>query len=103
MRSALQQAGIEPPCEVRGEGLPTCIERVPLRLRDGRSVLALRLHALDAPKLLQNLAAKGPRAMQVDFPVVRTLRHLGGEDLGTSARFDVRLDPFGALFLEVLR
>ncbi|HZN37794.1 MAG TPA: alpha-amylase family protein [Planctomycetota bacterium] len=103
VRSALQQAGVEPPCEVRGEGLPTCIERVSLRLVDGRSVLALRLHALDSPKLLQSLAAKGPRAMQVDFPVVRTLRHLGGDDLGTAARFDVRLDPFGALFLEVLR
>jgi len=103
VRAALQQAGVEAPCEVRGEGLPTCIERVPLRLVDGRSVLALRLHALDSPKLLQNLAAKGPRAVQVDFPVARTLRHLGGDELGTAARFDLRLDPFGALFLEVVR
>jgi hypothetical protein len=66
-------------------------------------VVALRLNALDSPKLLQSLAAKGPRAMQVDFPVTRTVRHLGGDELGTAPRFDVRLDPFGALFLEVLR
>jgi hypothetical protein len=103
VRSVLQQAGAEPPCEVRGEGLPTCIERVPLRLRDGRSVLALRLHALDAPAVLRRLAGDGPRAVQVEFRTVRTLRLLGGEDLGTGTRFDLRLDPFGALFLEDVR
>ncbi|MEO6593569.1 MAG: hypothetical protein ABIP94_02315, partial [Planctomycetota bacterium] len=103
VRAVLQQAGVQPPCEVRGEGLPTCIERVPLRLRDGRRVLAIRIHALDAPRLLQRLAESGPRPVQVELPVARALRHLGGEDLGTNTRFDLRLDPFGALFLEDAR
>ncbi|MBM4060428.1 MAG: hypothetical protein FJ265_04925 [Planctomycetes bacterium] len=100
VRAVLQQASVEPPCDVRGAGLPTCVERVPLRLRDGRSVLAIRLHALDAPALLANLAAQGPRPVVVELPRERHLRHLGGEDLGTAARFELRLDPFGALFLE---
>ena len=103
VRAVLQQAGVQPPCEVRGEGLPTCIERQALRLRDGRSVLAVRVNALDAPAVLQRLALAGPRAVQIEFPVAHTLRQLGGDDLGTATRFELRLDAFGALFLEDVR
>lgn len=101
VRAVLQRAGVEPPCELRGEGLPTCIERTVLRLRDGRSVLAIRLHALEAPAILQQIAAAGPRPVVVELPAPRTLRHLGGESLGTGTRFELQLDAFGALLLEV--
>ncbi len=103
VRAVLQQAGVEPPFEVRGEGLPTCLERAELRLRDGRRVLAVRVHALDAPALLARVARGGPRKVQIDLPAARNLRHLGGDSLGLAARFDLTLDPFGALFLEVVR
>jgi hypothetical protein len=103
VRAVLAGAGLSPPCEVRGEGLPTCIERSRLRLRDGRAVLAVRVHALDAPAVLQQLAANGPRAVRVELPSERTLRHLGGEELGTGTTFETTLDPFGALLLEVRR
>jgi hypothetical protein len=102
VRAVLQRAGVEPPCEVRGEALPTCLERVRLRLRDGRTVLAIRLNALAAPGLLQRLGADGPRSIVVELPAARTLGHLGGERLGTGTRFELKLDPSAALFLEVL-
>lgn len=102
VRVALQQAGIAPPFEVRGAGLPTCIRRSVLHLRDGRTVLAIRLNALAAPRLMQQLAAGGPRAIEVLLPVARHLRVLGGEDLGTATQFALQLDPLGALFLEDL-
>jgi hypothetical protein len=100
VRAVLQQAGAEPPCDVRGAGLPTCIERVPLRLRDGRSVLAIRVHALDDPALLLRLGKDGGIDITVELPRERHLRHLGGDDLGIQAKFELRLDPFSALFLE---
>jgi hypothetical protein len=100
VRAVLQQAGIDPPCDVRGQGLPTCVERVALRLRDGRSVLVIRLNALEAPELMQRLGKDGALAITVELPRERHLRHLGGDDLGTAAKFELRLDPWGALFLE---
>lgn len=103
VRAVLQQAGVEPPFEVRGEGLPTCVERAVLRLRDGRTVFAIRLQALDAPQLLQRLAQAGPRPVQIELPLAQKLSHLGGATLGSGTRFDLQLDPYGALFLEVGR
>ncbi len=103
VRGCLRAAGVDPVCEVRGEGLPTCIERVRLRLRDGRDVLAVRVNALQSPAVLQRLAKDGPRAVRLELPTPRTLRELGGEILGTGTGFDVRLDMFGALFFEVAR
>ncbi|MCA8973673.1 MAG: beta-galactosidase [Planctomycetes bacterium] len=100
VRSVLRRARCLEPCDVRGQGLPTCVERVSLRLRDGRRVLAIRLAALDDPKLLAMLAQDGPRQIRVELPQVRTLRLLGGPALGTGREFDLPLDPFGALFLE---
>lgn len=98
-RAVLQQAGVEPPCDVRGAGLPTCIERVALRLRDGRRLLVIRMNALEDPRVLAQLAQGGSRPVTVELPQARHLRVLGGEDLGTAAKFDLRLDPLGALFL----
>lgn len=108
VRAVLQAAGVEPPCDVRGPGLPTCIERVPLRLRDGRSVLAIRVHALDRPALMAELAREGPRSVTVELPRPLHLRRLGAPnaelgDLGTADKFPLALDPFAGLFLEVVR
>ena len=102
VNTLLLRANCRAPCLVRGPGLPTCIERVKLRLRDGRSVLVIRLAALEDPHLLATLAQNGPCEVRVDLPVARHLRLLGGRDLGTGAQFDLRLDPFGGLFLEDL-
>lgn len=104
VRAVLRQAGVDPAFEVRGEGLPTCLLRRTLQLRDGRTVLAMRLNALDAPALLQRLARPGHRQVQVALRGERALRHLGGgPELGAAAQFDVALDPFGALWLEVAK
>lgn len=100
VRAALQLAGVEPPCDVRGAGLPTCIERVSLRLTDGRLLLAIRLNALDAPAVLTPLLADGPRPITVEFPAPRALRQLGGAELPLQSRFELTLDPCGVLLLE---
>ncbi|MCR9247072.1 MAG: beta-galactosidase [bacterium] len=102
VRNVLQRARCRPICEVRGEGLPTLIERVPLRLRDGRQVIAIRLAALADPQLLQAMAKDGPRPVRVVFAKPRTVRELGGRDLGTGSEFELRLDPFSAIFLELV-
>lgn len=100
VRAALQRAGVMPPCEVRGEQLPTIVERAPLRLRDGRRVMAVRLNALERPQLLQRLADRGPLEVELIFPLARSLRVLGGEDFGKTDRCTVALDVFGAAFVE---
>jgi hypothetical protein len=45
---------------------------------------------------------RGPCPILLEWPRPHRLRRLGGEDLGTAARFELMLDPCGALFLEVL-
>jgi hypothetical protein len=102
VRAVLQRAGVEPPCDVRGDGLPTCLERTVLRTRTGAKVMAIRLHALEAPAVLQQVVQRGPCPILLEWPRPHRLRRLGGEDLGTAARFELMLDPCGALFLEVL-
>ena len=102
VRAVLQEAGVSPPCDARGEGLPTCIERVPLRLRDGRAVLAIRVEAKDRPGLLVQLAAQPKRRIVVSFAQEQQLRLLDGRDLGRAVNFDLPFDPFGAIFLEVV-
>jgi hypothetical protein len=103
VRGVLQQAGVKPPFEVQGEGLPTCLQRSVLRLRDGRTVFAVCVQALQSPALLKRLAANGPRPVQIELPREYHLRHLGGADIGTAANFRVALDPWEALLLEVAR
>jgi hypothetical protein len=82
--------------------LPTCLERTVLRTRTGAKVMAIRLHALEAPAVLQQVVQRGPCPILLEWPRPHRLRRLGGEDLGTAARFELMLDPCGALFLEVL-
>jgi hypothetical protein len=103
VRSVLQRAGVEPPCDVRGDNLPTCLARVPLRLRDGRRAVAIRLIADDRPDLLQRIRRAGPVSLQIEFPGERRLGVLGGEPLGRDTKFTVPLDPFGLVVLEELR
>ena len=103
VRAALQRAGVMPPCEVRGESLPTIVERSPLRLRDGRQVIGVRINALERPQLLEQLAARGPLEVELIFPRERALRELSGKDHGRADRCKVALDPFGAVFVEVGR
>jgi hypothetical protein len=102
VRSVLEVAGVQPVCDARGDGLPTCLERTVLRLRDGRVVLAVRLAAQGRPDLLQRLAANGPRRVQLTFPRQRSARLFGGDTLGAASTFEVALDPFGAVFLELV-
>lgn len=102
VRSALQRAGVLPPCDVRGEGLPTLLERVPLRLRDGRRLLAIRVNALERPSLLQRLAQHGPVPIEIEFPTELRLSVFGSGDAPiTGSRLQASLDPFAALFVEV--
>ncbi|MBM3972656.1 MAG: hypothetical protein FJ301_00935 [Planctomycetes bacterium] len=103
VRGVLQRAGVEPPCEVRGDGLPTCIRRTRLRLRDGRDVLTVRVNALDAPAVLRELARDGARAVRLELPTPRRLFRLDGSAIGDgpATRFDLRLDPWSGLFVEV--
>ena len=58
--------------------------------------------------MLHKLAANGARAVQVEFPIERSVRALGGDEIagekvGNGVRFTQQLDPFGALLLEVAR
>jgi hypothetical protein len=103
VRSVLQTAGVEPPCEAVGDGLPTCVQRTRLLLRDGREALAIRLQADGAPAQLHKLAADGPRAVRCVLPTPRRLFRLDGTPLGDgpATSFDARLDPWGALVVEV--
>jgi hypothetical protein len=103
VRAALRLARVSPPCEVVAKGLPTCIERVPLRLRDGRHVIAVRINALERPSLLRQLAKDGPVTVELIFPRKFHIRELNGKDHGVAASCSVQLDPFGAVFLEVKR
>lgn len=102
VRTVLERARLSPPLEVHGEGLPTVLERTELRLRDGRRVFAVRLAALARPAVLAQLAASGPRPVVLEWPAAMHFRRLGGQDLGTTARVELALDPFGALFVEVV-
>lgn len=103
VRAALRRARVSPPCEVTGKGLPTCIERVSLKLRDGRNVLAVRLNALARPKLMRQLNQDGPIPIEITLPGKRNVRELNGKDHGNTNVVKAMLDPFGAVFLEVRR
>lgn len=101
VRAALRRARVLPPCEVRGKGLPTCIERVALRLRDGRHVLALRINALERPRLLRRLNQDGPIPIEITLPRQLRVRELSGRSHGTVTAIETAIDAFGAVFLEV--
>jgi len=101
VRAVLQRAGVMPPCEVHGKSLPTIVERAPLRLRDGRRVIGIRINALERPQLLRQMNVQGPLEVELIFPREYQLRELGGRNHGRSDRCTVSLDPFGVVFLEV--
>ena len=87
---------------VRGEGLPTCIERILLTARDGRKLLSIRLNATQNPQLLERLAAAGPVKLGLEFPREVRLRDLlAGVELGEGKSFQVVLDPWRALLLSL--
>ena len=102
LRRILFEASIAPPLTVRGAGLPTCIERLVLRARDGRRLLAVRLNALDDPGRMQEIGERGPRPVELRFPEPVGLVDLTtGRDLGVAAKFETVLDPWRALLFEV--
>lgn len=103
VRGALRRARVAPICEVSGKGLPTCIERLALTLRDGRRVLAIRLNALARPKLMRQIGRDGPVPIEVRLPRAFEIRELNGKDHGKTAKVEAMLDAFGAVFLEVRR
>ena len=103
VRAALRRARVLPVCQVAAKGLPTCVERVPLKLRDGREVLAVRANAIERPRLLRKLAENGPIPIELTFPQQRHFRELNGKDHGTTSVVKTTLDPFGAVFLGVVR
>ncbi|MGE0145625.1 MAG: hypothetical protein AB7T19_20235, partial [Planctomycetota bacterium] len=102
MRQVLRSAGVDPPVLVRGEGLPTAIERVRLRARDGSQLLALRVAALERPAVMAQLAERGELRVEVVFPRATKLI-----DLWTGAEVDARpsctvvLDPWRGAFFEL--
>ena len=103
VRAALRRARVQPPCEVTGMGLPTCIERASLKLRDGRDVLALRLNAMARPLLMRQINKDGAIPIVINLPRKLKVRELNGKDHGKTATVKTMLDPFGAVFLEVAR
>ncbi len=104
VRRILERIGMAPPVLVRGKGLPTCIERVMLRTPKGRRLLAIRFHALENPSLQTLLGRIGPKDIRVVFP--RDVQLIDAREdklLGTGSSFDLQLDPWRALLLEVRR
>jgi Beta-galactosidase len=98
LRAALRATGISAPFEVHAEGLPTCVERVVLHLRDGRRVLGCRLNALDRPAVLAHVA-KHVTMVRLDLPWKAHLQTLDGKDLGTADSFELPFDAFAGLFV----
>jgi hypothetical protein len=101
VRGVVRSCGVLPPFEVRGDGLPTCIERVVLRPRGGGRVLVARVHALDRPALLQTLSQRGPLPVVLSLPRPARLRVVGRAGiLGPADRFELQIDAWTGLFLE---
>ncbi len=102
IRRLLAAADIVEPVRVRGEGLPTCVERMLLTARDGRKLLAVRLNATQNPQLMARIAAAGPVKLDLEFPREILLRDLlTDSELGKGSSFQVVLDPWRALLLSL--
>ncbi|MBI5853395.1 MAG: hypothetical protein HZB39_20490 [Planctomycetes bacterium] len=104
VRQVLAAAGVVPPVLVRGDGLPACIERVVLRARDGRRLLAIRVDALARPELLARLDVDGGPLVELVFAedvILTDLRDGTASAKGRSVQ--VQLPPFGGLFFAVER
>ncbi len=102
VRGVAWDAGIRPPVEIVGEGLPTCIERMLLRTTDGRRLLAIRVNALESPALMRQLGQRGPRQVRMTFPSSVELTDLiSGQKHGPGTEFEVSLGPWVGLLYEV--
>jgi hypothetical protein len=102
LRQVLRAAELHPPALVRGEGLPTVIERVVLRARDGTNLLALRVAALDQPAVLAELESRGDLRVELVFPTAVRLRDLWtGESIAATPSCTVALNAWRGAFFEV--
>lgn len=102
VRQVVTAAGLSAPVLVRGDGLPACVERIPMRARDGRRLLAIRLAALERPELLARLAADGGPLVELGFPSpVRLVDLRAGRTLEPADHLRVRLPPFEGLFFAI--
>ncbi len=102
VRWVLREAGVSTPVVVVSERVPTCLERIVLRARDGRTLLAVRVNALEAPAVLRDLGKGGSRAIKLMFPDRRKLRDLlSRRSYPASHEHVLRLDPLLGLFLVV--
>ncbi len=103
VRQAFQAVSFGPSVEVRGEGLPTCIQRTWLDLVDGRRVLGVRVDALDAPSVLRQIATGGPKRVRLLFPQPVRVLSMSGQEIGAGAEVEASLDAWSGLFVEVKR
>lgn len=104
VRHVLRQAGVQPPVVLRAEGMPTCLERIVLKARDGRDLLAIRVNALESPAILAELGKRSPAKLTAVFPTrVALVDQVTGTVLAPAARHELRFDPWRGLFLEVRR
>ena len=103
VRQALQGLPLSPLVEVRGEGLPTCVQRTWLDATDGRRLLAVRIDALDSPNVLATVARDGARNVRLLFPQPVRLLTLHGKEIAAGSELEVSLDAYAGLFVEVRR
>ncbi len=102
LRWILAGAGVTPGVELRAPGMPTCLERLFLRAKDGRQLLALRVNALSDPELLQQLSVKGARPVFLRFKRPHKLTDLRtGQHYAAAAKHELQLDIWQGLFLQV--
>jgi hypothetical protein len=95
-----ESAGVKPLALVRVKGYPSVLEKILLR-KGRRRYLVIRPNVLEAPKLFEILAERGPVRMEVLLPSQeKVLDLLTGKNLGVVRRFEATLDPRrGAFFL----
>ncbi len=98
----LREAGVAAPVVVVSERVPTCLERIVLRAQDGRTLLAIRVNALEAPAVLRDIGGGGIRGVKLTFPDRRRVEDLmSGRSYPAATEHQLRLDPFRGLFLVV--
>jgi Beta-galactosidase len=98
----LREAGVATPVSVVSERVPTCLERIVLQAEDGRTLLAVRVNALEAPAVLQEVGKGGSRPIKLTFPDRRKITDLiTGKTYAAATEHNLRLDPFRGLFLVV--
>lgn len=99
---ALREAGVATPVLVVSERVPTCLERIVLEALDGRTLLAVRVNALESPAVLREIGKAGSRSAKLTFPDRRKVTDLiTGRSYPAAAEHQLRLDPYRGLFLVV--